>query len=294
MCILTLTCASSFIHPPKKSFTMKPELILQADMLDILFENRNKDYGAYELRRQYDKRLYRSLAIIITLLFSFVILSIVKNHFFPASNHHLVSPDIPGVEIKTVDLTKPPVKPAIKPVSQRRIAEIINTAPLIVMKEVTNPPPTQAELDNKISSYRNVDGDNLKPNDNITTNTSTTGTGQELRKAEPEEEKILPIAQVMPEFPGGQPALERFLLRNIKTPNDAEPGTKLRVLMRFVIDKEGNVTAVEVEQGSGNNFDNEVMRVVKKMPQWKPGIQNGKNVAVYFNLPVILQVPDEN
>jgi periplasmic protein TonB len=288
------TCASSFIHQPKKSFTMKPELILTADILDILFENRNKEYGAYQLRRQYDKRLSKSLVIIFTLLFSFVILSFVKNYFFPTTNNHTSIPDTPVVELSMVDQTKPPAKPAIKQISPRRIAEIINTIPIITKRDVVNPPPTQDDLENKIISTRNVAGDDLKPNEAATTNTVTPGTGQETAKVEPEEEKIYPTAQVMPAFPGGEPALQRFLIRNIRTPEGSEPGAKLRVMMRFVVDKDGNVVDVEVEQSSGNDFDKEVMRVVKKMPQWKPGMQNGKNVSVYFNLPVILEVPDEN
>ncbi|MBS1935726.1 MAG: TonB family protein [Bacteroidetes bacterium] len=273
---------------------MKPELILKADMLDILFENRNKEYGAYQLRRQYDKRLYKSLGIIITLLFSFVILSLFKNYFFPTMNRYVPPSDTPPVELSLVDQSKPPVKPALKPVSPRRIAEIINTIPIITKREVVNPPPTQEELENKISSTRNVIGDDLKPNDAITTNTVPTGAGQETTKVETEETKILRTAEVMPQFPGGEPALQRFLIRNIRTPESSEPGAKLRVMMRFVVDKEGNVVNVEVEQSSGNDFDKEVMRVVKKMPQWKAGMQNGKNVSVYFNLPVVLEVPDEN
>src|SRR5579871_1937049 len=293
-CILTLTCASSFIHQPKKSFTMKPELILKADMLDILFENRNKDYGAYQLRRQYDKRLYKSLGVIITLLFSFLILSLLKNYFFPAANKHIVIPDSPVVELSTVDPAKPPEKPAIKPVSPRRIAEIMNTIPLITRTQVSNPPPIQDDLENKITSTKNVYGDNLKTNDVIETNAVSAGTGEKINEPEPEKEIVFTTAQVMPEFPGGEPALQRFLIRNIRTPENTEPGSKLRVMMRVVVDKDGNVINVEVEESSGNDFDKEVMRVVKKMPQWKPGMQNGKNVSVYFNLPVILQVPDEN
>jgi periplasmic protein TonB len=64
--------------------------------------------------------------------------------------------------------------------------------------------------------------------------------------------------------------------------------------VRFVVDKDGTITGVELEKSGGKDFDNEVSRVIKKMPQWKPGIQHGKNVAVYFKLPVIFQAPDEN
>jgi protein TonB len=272
---------------------MKPELILQADMLDILFENRNKDYGAYELRKQYDRRLYRSLGIIFTALVIIVAAWAIKSRFFDNAITRYREYEIPTTELSSV-VDKPKIKIKERQRPQRNIAQTIFTKPTIIRQLVTNPPPEQIDLEQNQISTRNSDGDKLRPEEIIQSNQIVNGTGEKPTLPEPEEEKILYKSEVMPEFPGGEPALQRFLLGNIKTPSDAEPGTKLRVLMRFVVDKDGNVSGVEVQQSSGNDFDREVMRVVKKMPHWKPGIQNGKNVAVYFNLPVVLQVPEDN
>jgi len=89
-----------------------------------------------------------------------------------------------------------------------------------------------------------------------------------------------------PEFPGGPEALKRFLAHNLNTPDELEAGEKKMVQVRFVVDKEGNVFIQEIVNSGGNEFDREVIRVCKKMPRWKPAIQNGVNVSVSYVLPV--------
>ncbi|HEX4850891.1 MAG TPA: TonB family protein, partial [Puia sp.] len=82
---------------------------------------------------------------------------------------------------------------------------------------------------------------------------------------------------------------------NLRVPKDVlETGQKVKVVVKFVVDKEGIVRDFEVMEHGGNDFDEEVLRVMKKMPHWKPGMQNGRNVAVYYYLPVTFQGPDEN
>ena len=89
----------------------------------------------------------------------------------------------------------------------------------------------------------------------------------------------------MPEFPGGVEGLKRYLLRNLREPEGLQPGEKVVVLIRFVVDKDGSIDEATIVQ-SGGHFDQEVLRVIKKMPRWKPGIQNNRFVAVYYTLPV--------
>lgn len=90
----------------------------------------------------------------------------------------------------------------------------------------------------------------------------------------------------MPAFPGGEEALRRFFMRYLQTPDELEEGGKVRVVIRFVVGKDGSLSAYDISQSGGQVFDAEVVRVLKKMPKWTPGIQNGRPVAVYFNLPV--------
>ena len=93
-------------------------------------------------------------------------------------------------------------------------------------------------------------------------------------------------AEFMPEFPGGVDALKKFLLKNIRQPDDLQAGEKILVLASFVVSKDGGIEQVKIINSGRGDLDKEVLRVIAKMPAWKPGRQNGHEVSVYFNLPV--------
>ncbi|MES1226776.1 MAG: hypothetical protein ABUT20_65490, partial [Bacteroidota bacterium] len=184
---------------------MKPELILKADMLDILFENRNKDYGAYELRRQYDKRLYKSLAIIFASLLFVLVASIIKNRFFPHKAEIYTYREIPITELSTIDdKQKEKIQPLRK--MQRNVAQVIYSKPVITRAKVTNPPPEIKDLETKLISNKNMNGDLLKPGDVIAPADNSSVTGEEITDVKPETEVAVKIAEIMPEFPGGEAA----------------------------------------------------------------------------------------
>jgi protein TonB len=120
--------------------------------------------------------------------------------------------------------------------------------------------------------------------------TGGTGSTAAANTEKAEEPEILKTADVMPEFPGGLEALKRFLGKNLRMPSeDQAPETAIRVVAHFVVDKDGSISAVDLMQSGGKAYDNEVKRVLSKMPHWKPGMQHGKPVAVYFYLPVVFQ-----
>jgi periplasmic protein TonB len=275
---------------------MKPEMILQADVLDIIFDNRNKEYGAYELRSHYERRLKKSLLIVFLILFSLIASSLIKNYFFPNAGTRVTEVNIPDTELTQVDNVKPDVKPKEIIHQNRRIAEANLSKPIIIRQEIKTTMATQDDVANKIISNKNINGDELRPDETVQMNGNAKGAGLETQPQPASEEAVVvDHPDFMPEFPGGESALQRFLSKNLRMPReDLEPGSKVSTLVRFVVDKNGIVTGIEFEKSGGKDFDNEVARVVKKMPQWKPGRQNGKNVAVYFKLPVIFQVPDEN
>ncbi len=277
---------------------MKPEMILQADVLDIIFDNRNKEYGAYELRSHYEQRLKKSILIVFFTICLIIGTCILIGHFFPASKKvfALVSPDIHILDMGKTEDVKTEIKPKEKMQPERKIAQAINSKPVITRANVVKPIATQQDLADKMISDKTMDGDKIKTGDLIRPNGDGKGSAPETQsQAANEGNVVIEHPDFMPEFPGGIEALQRFLSRNLKMPReDLEPGTKIPTLVRFVVDKDGTITGIEFEKSGGKDFDNEVSRVMRKMPQWKPGRQNGKNVAVYFKLPVIFQVPDEN
>ena len=109
-----------------------------------------------------------------------------------------------------------------------------------------------------------------------------------------EEPEVYLTTEVMPKFPGGPDALVRFLKSHMRTPEEAmEAGSRIVVKARFVVQKDGSIGGIEILQSGGKPFDEEVMRVVNKMPDWTPGSQNGRNVAVYFTLPIVFEATEE-
>jgi periplasmic protein TonB len=231
----------------------------------------------------------------------FVLMSILILFYYWLNNishNRIISkifPQTDSILLTPVYLGKKIIQPEIHPAQHRQIATIQNVKYLIVPeKVVTNPPPTFDQLDiNKIgvkTKTGDLAVDIVQPPLEGTGKSNSTETQVGIDK-----DVVVDRPDFMPEFPGGMEALQRFLSRNLRMPRqDLEPGSKISTLVRFVVDKNGTVAGIELEKSGGKDFDNEVERVVKKMPQWKPGIQHGKYVAVYFRLPVIFQVPDEN
>ena len=97
----------------------------------------------------------------------------------------------------------------------------------------------------------------------------------------------------MPEFPGGINALVKFILKNIHQPDDLQPGESIKVIASFVVSKTGGIEHVKIISSGRSDLDKEVMRIINKMPLWKPGLQNNEPVLVYFNLPVTFQNANE-
>ena len=108
---------------------------------------------------------------------------------------------------------------------------------------------------------------------------------------DPDEGKIFQFVEEPPSFPGGEDKLMEYLSKNIKYPNIAkENNIQGRVYVTFVVDKDGKVTSAKVLRGIGGGCDEEALRVVKNMPEWKPGRQNGRSVLVQYNLPVVFNL----
>ncbi len=108
---------------------------------------------------------------------------------------------------------------------------------------------------------------------------------------EPEEQEIFDVVENMPEFPGGQAALMQFLAKNIKYPTIAqENGTQGRVIIQFVVNRDGTIVDARVARGVDPYLDKEALRVVNSMPKWKPGMQRNKPVRVKYTVPVMFRL----
>lgn len=276
---------------------MDTNKILQADVLDILFDNRNKAYGAYELRKNYHKRLKKSMMIVATLLLITVSAPIVASMFDKP-----IVIDLPNDEpriIKNVEVIIPkepePKVPEAKPLKPTDpVNTIANTTPIIELANEVNDadlPPTKEALKDAVSGIENKEGEGTEVLD--LPNNDGEGTAVIPQEPAPNDNEIFDDVDVsqMPEFPGGEEELMRYLAQNIQYPKQALDGnTEGRVLIGFVVNKEGEIDDVKVLRSIGDGCDEEAVRVIHKMPKWKPGKNNGKLVNVFYNLPVTFQL----
>jgi len=262
--------------------------ILKANLLDIIFENRNRDYGAYDLRKGYNKRLLISLAAGLSIILLFIAISDSgKNKHNSTSVINVKE----GVVIKTIIMPKDKIivqekpKEVVKKKATVKTATVNYTSPPKIEKDdvVKNAMVAVKELDGKDISDKTMDG--KEATDKVDLDKKIVeGTGNTLTAGPSQPDFV--IDERDPTFPGGQIALRQFLSKNLNTPGDLENGEKKIVQIRFKVDKDGSVNGFEILTSGGTEFDREVVRVCKKMPRWIPALQNGINVPVNFVLPV--------
>ena len=275
---------------------MKPENILQSDVIDIIFENKNKEYGAYELRKQYGRRMNKSVCITALIVLVFALSQSFK---VPKRTGSVVLESIDSLKFTQVILPKD--EPKVKQQEPEKLVQKKNAAtaayitPIVVPDELANKPiSTIDKIATSIISGAETTGEAVTTEVGITKDKPTEGKG--LVASEPVEEEVsnapLNIAEFMPEFPGGQAAFIKFLQRNLNQPSDFEEGEKVTVIAKFVVNAEGNIVDIDIIKNGRSDLDQEVIRVIKKMPRWKAGMQNGRAVPVYYKVPITFVSPD--
>ncbi|HEX5151511.1 MAG TPA: energy transducer TonB [Parafilimonas sp.] len=264
---------------------MLPDKILQSDLLDLLFENRNKTYGAYALRKSYNKTIASAIGItaFIALLFSILQLaSHIRQHEFVTQ--FIIPPD---QEFVKIDPVKPQPKNPVPQHAATHSRQEISSPPVIVNDNEKTQMPTVDILNKSMIGETKITGDDANGDIQPPVNAEQgPGAGASQPVETKADETHLSWAQEMPEYPGGINALKKFMLKNLRQPDDLAPGEKVVVKAFFVVNKDGKIEQVKIISGGRNDLDKEVERVIGKMPLWKPGRQNGSTVAVYFNLPV--------
>src|SRR6185436_7434423 len=223
--------------------------ILQADLLDILFEHRNKSYGAYALRKTYDRRLSIALgAALLTVLISLAIsfLKNKKSNYNPGNNEN-------SMIITNVEIPKDKPKPEPERVKPKPPVATRDFQPPVIVpdKDVDTILVRNEDLEDAAIGNKNIEGD--KPDNLAKAVTVVEGDGGKT-KDEPEvKEPDLPTYP--PEFPGGDAAWLTFLRKYLQSPDELEPGQKMEVVVRFWIDVDGSVSRPEVVKSGGSSFD---------------------------------------
>lgn len=262
---------------------------------DIVFADRNKAYGAYTLRKDYSKTIYRSLiigsALFLLAMATPTIISVLKPE---EQEQAMVEVDLMKLPPPPIDPNEPPPPPP-PPVELPKVNTVKFLPPEVKPDEEVpeeTPPPTVEELKEAVAAEKTQEGD---PNaeEVIVAPEETAGPTkvEAAVEAAPKEEQIFTVVEQNPEFPGGMAALGQFLGKNIRYPPAASRANiSGRVFVSFVVNTDGSIQDVTVLKGLGFGTDEEAMRVVKAMPKWRPGKQSGRPVRVKYNLPINFQL----
>ena len=260
---------------------------MNSDVLDIVFEKRNKLYGAYTLRKFYNSRLIKSISITlgaVTILSAFT--------FIPDKEHVL----IPFTEVTMGTVVKPKEPDAKKEIPKQPLKSAQSS-----QKKLLNPVIADDKM--KPDSMQEIKPADIIGSANILVADGygkgiigepsfvSDGGGEADIPAAP----ALPVIDVTtpinnpeiePVYPGGINVLKKFLERNLVNPTAMEQGEMVAVHVKFVVGYDGKLQKFTVVKDGGDIFNDEVIRVLKKMPQWVPGKSKGQNVSVYFTIPI--------
>lgn len=271
--------------------------ILSADILDIIFEGRNKSYGAYELRKSYKRRLLISITVMLS-----VLLLLLGGYLFAnGSGKEQIAKEIiiPDNELKLIEQkeeVEPP--PPIKTPPPQQVETKQFTQMKIVPDEQVKPeekPPANEELEDVKIGTANIEG--LK-DEGITAppiDDAGKGVTQIIKKDDTDYGAIFTKVEVESKYPGEGPAWARFLNKNLANnyPQDAiDNGIQGKVEIMFIVDSLGNVSNVEAVSGPKELWDAAV-KVIKKSGKWEPAIQNGRHVKSYKRQPIVFKLNDE-
>jgi len=261
--------------------------ILDQKWIDVVFSNRNKAYGAYELRRDNSKNTSRALITAIVLFVFIISLPTIINRIkglIPKADEKVKITDVVLLPPPPVDQTKKPPPPPPEP-PKPKVDQVRFPPPVVKpdneVKE--KDPPTVKELAVADPGQKDQKGD---PNQDIRID-EPVGNADIKQVVEADPNQIFTSVEQVPMFPGGAEKFGAYLGKNIRYPAVArENGTQGRVICSFVVEKDGSLTDIKVVRGIGGGCDEEAVRVLKASPHWTPGIQNGRPVRVAYSVPI--------
>ncbi|MCX2494587.1 TonB family protein [Pedobacter sp. PF22-3] len=262
--------------------------IFRKEWLEVVFADKNKSYGAYQLRKTNGANTTRALiigsVIFLILFFSPKIFSLIKGSMDQQEDQVKAQEVIlaPPPPVNPETPPPPPVEPPPPKVDQ------VKMPPPIVKPdiEVRDEPPTVEKLKEADPGQRDIKGD---PTAEINI-AEPVGEGPKREAAVAvDDNKVYDFVSIekQPEFPGGIAKFYGYLGKAIKYPPMAqENNVQGKVFLSFVVEKDGKLTDITVTRGLGSGTDEEAIRVLKASPRWNPGIQNGKPVRVKYNINV--------
>lgn len=251
---------------------------------EVVFANRNKDYGAYDLRKNYNR--YYSIALLITIGILVVgfgvpkIISAFKKQMETVENVDIQLTDLEPPPVDKNEPEPPPPPPPPPPPAQEMVKFI---PPVVVDEPIVEEVVTQEELKETEAGEKTQEG----TGDDVVI-IPEEGTGDQVIEGPKEVAPFISVEQ-MPEFKGGEAAMMKFIAENLEYPQAAKDASiEGRVHLKFTVTADGSIKDIVVlnKDKLGYGCEEAAIAVIRKMPKWTPGRQNGQPVPVYFNIPI--------
>lgn len=283
---------------------MDANKILSSELVDLVFEGRNKDYGAYELRKDYNKRLRNALILTASLAMLIVLASFISSLDLGNKKNALDIKEVQLEEIKQDEPNEPPPPPPPKPPEPPKVEMAKFTPPKVVkdeeVKEEEKPPEIEKLEETKIGT---VNQEGTKDEGIVAPPVEDKGGVVEAPK-EDDYDKVFQKVEIDAEFPGGTAGWTRYVTREIERNIDdlQDEGKSGTVVILFIVDKEGSVSEVRAMScgeagvpnclGPGTKLAEIATAAIRKGPKWKPAVQNGRQVKAYRRQPVTFQLAE--
>ena len=270
--------------------------------VDMVFAGKNKEYGAYQLRKGTSGRNIKALLILViaaALVGGFLAWKVIEQKQAEEQQAYMEAMELAKLQqqAKKEEKKKEPVKPKIEPKKEIPVARETQkfTAPVIKKDELVkeeNQVKQMDKLDDKVAvGAEDKEGVKDRTVEAVRSEIAVAAPPPPPAPKPEVATKVFDVVEEMPSFPGGSAALMSYLSSNTKYPVVAqENGVQGRVIVSFVVERDGSISDVKVARSVDPSLDREAQRVVKSMPKWKPGKQNGSAVRVKYTVPVVFRL----
>ena len=270
--------------------------------VEMVFAGKNKEYGAYQLRKGTSGRNIKALLILViaaALVGGFLAWKVIEQKQAEEQQAYMEAMELAKLQqqAKKEEKKKEPVKPKIEPKKEIPVARETQkfTAPVIKKDELVkeeNQVKQMDKLDEKVAvGTENKEGTKDRLAEAVRSDIAVAAPPPPPAPKPEVSNKVFDVVEEMPHFPGGTAALQAFLSSNTKYPVVAqENGVQGRVIVSFVVERDGSITDVRVVRSVDPSLDREASRVVRSMPRWSPGKQNGSAVRVKYTVPVVFRL----
>ena len=272
--------------------------ILKPEWLDVVFNDRNKAYGAYQLRKNNARNTLIALSVTSVFFVLAVSLPTIINKikgFIPKPQEQVKIQEVVLIPPPPINQKEPPPPPPPSAEPQKPKVDQVKFPPPVVKPDEQvreKDPPTQKDLQVADPGPKDIKGD---PTQTVRIDEPVGNAPVSAAVVEANPNEIFTSVEQLPDFPGGMAGFGKYLNKSLRYPAVAqENGVQGRVNVTFVVERDGSLTDIKpIGRKLGSGLEEEAMRVLKSSPKWTPGKQNGRAVRVQYTVPIVFTLADQ-